>query len=144
MCGICNSFHVGIIKEIFFWSLKKFKAIVTLPFVCQLIFWIIKFSYFIKETRSCHDCYTKFFVHKRSLITSNIFLFWGAWEFKSFEAINLNSSSSLGWTFWKDNSRKRSLLKSLLEKSLQSLYCMILGFCFEWYTFRNTRILKTS
>ena len=39
------------------------------------------------------------------------FSFSGAWEFNSFEVIKLNSSNPLVWTFWKDNSRKRSLLK---------------------------------
>ena len=37
-------FYVEIIIEILFWSLEKFNAVVTLPFVCQLIFWATKFS----------------------------------------------------------------------------------------------------
>ena len=44
MFVVSNFFHVEIIIEIFFWSLEKCNAVVTLSFVCQLIFWAIKFS----------------------------------------------------------------------------------------------------
>ena len=48
-------FHVEIIIVILLSSLEKFNAVVTLLFVCQLIFRVINlYSYFIKETRSCH------------------------------------------------------------------------------------------
>ena len=43
MFAVCNFFHVEIIIEILFWSLENFNAVVTLPFVCQLIFWAINF-----------------------------------------------------------------------------------------------------
>ena len=65
---VCKFFHVEIVIEIFFWFLEKFNAVRTLSFVCQLIFCAIKF----------HNWFTKLFIHKHFLITSDIFIFyWG-------------------------------------------------------------------
>ena len=44
MLVIFNFIHLEIIIEILLWSLEKFNAVVALPFVCQLVFWTIKFS----------------------------------------------------------------------------------------------------
>ena len=48
-----------------FLSLEKFNAVRTLSYVCQLIFCAIKF----------HNWFSKLFIHKHSLITSDIFIF---------------------------------------------------------------------
>ena len=48
-----------------FLSLEKFNAVRTLSYVCQFIFFAIKF----------HNWLTKLFIHKHSLIKSDIFIF---------------------------------------------------------------------
>ena len=115
---ICNFFHVEIIIEILFWSLENFNAVVTLPFVCQLIFWAINFLSLLGRSIGVMTALLSSLFINTAWLHLIRFSFSGAWEFNSFEATNLNLSNSLGWTLWKDNSYKRSLLKCSLVNIL--------------------------
>ena len=118
MFAVCNFFHVEIIIEILFWSLENFNAVVTLPFVCQLIFWAINFLSLLGRSIGVMTALLSSLFINTAWLHLIRFSFSGAWEFNSFEATNLNLSNSLGWTLWKDNSYKRSLLKCSLVNIL--------------------------
>ena len=109
MFAVCNFFQVEIIIKDLFWSLEKFSAV----FSGQLNF----LSLLKRPIRVMIVLQTSLFI-KAAWLHLICFSFSGAWEFKSFEAINSNLSNSLGWTFSKDNSRKRSVLKCSLVNFL--------------------------
>ena len=101
MLLICSFFLVEIIIEILLWFLEKSQELHPNWLSGQLNFLSLL------ERRVCAMVSLR-----NSLFIDAVWLhliyfsFSGTWNFKSFEAINLNLSSSLGWTFWKDNSVK--------------------------------------
>ena len=65
------------------------------------------------------------------------FSFFWACVLSTFEEMYINSP---GWTFWIDNSWRKSAVNDALSKWLKSLYWIILGSCFAWKTFKNVNV----